>query len=70
MSFRASLIALALPLMFGCAAMSGHDGGEGSNVDQGDQLTGVTSSERAIHFQSYVYVPTDASDDAIDAYLR
>ena len=31
----------------------------------GGELTGVTSAERGIHFQSYVYVPIDASDDAI-----
>ena len=30
-----------------------------------DRLTGVTSAERGIHFQSYVYVPVDASDGAI-----
>jgi len=34
-----------------------------------DPLTGVTSSERGIHFQSAVYVPVDASDDAIKAAI-
>lgn len=46
----------------GCTTPTSHDDGAESGADQ---LTGVTSAERGIHFQSYVYVPVDASDDAI-----
>jgi hypothetical protein len=31
----------------------------------GDSLTGITGAERAIHFESYVYVQPGASDDAV-----
>ena len=60
--------ALACALAVGCAtavgcapAASNDDGAESGD----SQLTGVTSAERGIHFQSYVYVPVDASDDAV-----
>ena len=46
----------------GCTSPAANDDG----AESGDsQLTGVTSAERGIHFQSYVYVPVDANDDAI-----
>ena len=57
-----SLAAAASIGAAGCSAPASHDDG----AESGDsQLTGVTSAERGIHFQSYVYVPVDASDDAI-----
>jgi hypothetical protein len=54
--FASSLLALAA-----CGAPSGVDDVEHDSSD----LTGTTSAERAIHFESQIYVPTDASDDAI-----
>ena len=64
-SFR-SVLGVVLPLAIGgCAVVAGRDGGDGESVDGHDRLTGVTSEERPIHFQGYVYVPVDAGDDAI-----
>jgi hypothetical protein len=72
MSFRVPFavpFALSFALAFaaaagaaGCTAPASKDDGSESG---GADLTGVTSAERGIHFQSYVYVPVDASDDAI-----
>ncbi len=60
-SLKLSLVtALAVAFAAGCAIDARSDA---ASSDEG--LTGVTSAERGIHFQSYVYVPIDASDDAI-----
>ena len=48
-------------LLAGCSASPAAD----ESATTGDDLTGTTSAERPIHFSSQVYVPTDASDDAI-----
>src|SRR5512141_1189115 len=60
--FALSLAFAAAVGAAGCSTPASNDDG----AESGDsQLTGVTSAERGIHFQSYVYVPVDASDDAI-----
>ena len=61
---RAILLSVCLAAMATLAgACSSTDGTDTENGS--DDLTGTTSSERGIHFQSYVYVRDGASDDEI-----
>src|SRR5260221_2128324 len=57
-SLAVSLLAGALALACGVRPEA-----DGSSAD--DRLTGVTASERGIHFQGYVHVAVDASDDDV-----
>ena len=56
------LFASSIALLAACGAA---DGATDDAESGSDGLTGTTSAERAIHFESWVYVATDASDDAI-----
>ena len=48
------------------SALAACSSAEGTDPENGsDDLTGTSSSERGIHFQSYVYVRDGASDDEI-----
>ena len=61
---RAAGLALAALVASSAAACSDAPPGENAEEASSD-LTGTTSAERAIHFESQVYVAPDASDDAI-----
>src|SRR4051812_26845860 len=61
MTLRSILALTAGLLAAGCSAHAPSP----DETSSGGKLTGVSSSERGIHFQSFVYVPVDASDDAI-----
>ncbi len=54
---------------FVAAQMAGCASAEDGAATQSDELTGVTSSERPIHFESSVIVESGANDDAIRAVI-
>ncbi len=68
--FRRSSLPFSL-LLAASASLSAACSGPKSDgaVSGSNQLTGVTSEERGFHFQSYVYVPTTASDSDIQAAI-
>lgn len=66
MNLKSVLVAL-LGVLSACGEGLLEDG-SAAHVGQED-LTGVTSVERGIHFQSYVYVPANADDGAIAAAI-
>ncbi len=55
-------VACAAMMMAGCSAASGEESG-------GSDLTGTTSVERPVTFQSYVYVDPNASDSDIQTAI-
>ena len=61
--FAFSLAGVAL--VIGSVACSAPSDGDENATSGDNDLTGTTSAERPIHFSSQVYVPVDASDDAI-----
>jgi hypothetical protein len=58
-----ALLALSFAALAACSSSSSSDDGDNESSDS--DLTGTTSAERAIHFESQVYVAPDANDDAI-----
>jgi hypothetical protein len=64
MSLRRFLPLATLALASACALPGRHEQEEGASTNA-DDLTGVTSVERGIHFQGQVVVPSGSSDDVI-----
>lgn len=62
----ARVAGLALAALVASSAMACSDAPPGESADEASSdLTGTTSAERAIHFESQVFVADGASDDAI-----
>ncbi len=62
---KLSRLGLGLALFFALTSSAACSSPQDDDESAADDLTGTTSAERAIHFESQVYVAPDASDDQI-----